>query len=229
MLQSIKTICGDKIGAADGEIGQVKDFYFDDKRWVIRYLVADTGTWLPGRLVLISPLACKELYQPGKLLLVNLTKLQIENCPSIDAHKPVSRQYEEEYYRYYDWPIYWQGEGVWGMSGFPILPDPVQPHSHAAATKTNVATEHFDTHLRSAQAVIGYQIQAGEEIIGQVMDFMMDDKSWMIKEVIVNTGNRFAVNKLVLLPSQIERISYDDSKVFVNATKEALQPTLVAA
>ena len=219
MLQSIKQICGDKIGATDGEIGAAKDFYFDDQRWVVRYLVADTGTWLPGQLVLISPHAFKELYQPGKVLLVKLTKKQIEDCPSIDAHKPVSRQYEEEYYRYYGWPTYWQGDGVWGMSGFPILSDPVGAASPAPAIKTNVPAEPFDTHLRSAQAIIGYQIQVGEEIVGQVADFMVDDKSWIIGQLVINTGNRFFGKNVLLKPSEIERISFDESKLHLKISK----------
>ncbi len=46
---------GHKLAALDGEIGSVKDFYFDDKTWTIRYLVADTEPWLPERLVLLYP------------------------------------------------------------------------------------------------------------------------------------------------------------------------------
>lgn len=222
MLQSIKQICGDKIGATDGEIGQVKDFYFDDQRWVVRYLVADTGNWLTGRQVLIAPHAFKSFYQDGKVLMVNLTKKQIENSPPIDTHKPVSRQYEEEYYRYYGWPHYWQGDSVWGMSGFPILSEGSIPCSSEPRTKNHAKHEHLDTHLRSVQAIIGYQIQAGDEIVGAVVDFMMDAKSWVIGQVIVNTGNRFTGKKVLLTPSQIARISYEESKVFVNLTKPAV-------
>ena len=94
MLQSIKELYGQKLGASDGEIGHVKDFYFDDQNWVVRYLVADTGSWLPGRQVLISPHAFGSLHQAGKVLRANLTRKQIEDSPSIESHKPVSRQYE---------------------------------------------------------------------------------------------------------------------------------------
>ena len=109
MLRIVKELYGAKLGASDGEIGQVKDFYFDDQNWAVRYVVADTGSWLAGRKVLISPHAFGSLHRAGKLLLVNLTRKQIEDSPSIESHKPVSRQYEEEYYRYYGWPYYWQG------------------------------------------------------------------------------------------------------------------------
>ena len=111
MLRSIKQLYGDKLGASDGEIGHVKDFYFDDQNWVVRYIVADTGSWLSGRQVLISPHSFGSLPQAGKVLRVNLTRKQIENSPSIDSHKPVSRQYEEEYHRYYGWPTIGKGTG----------------------------------------------------------------------------------------------------------------------
>ena len=116
---------GHKLAASDGSIGHVKDFYFDDKTWAIRYVVADTGTWLSGRQVLLSPHAFGSLFPDGRDLIVNLTREQIENSPPIEWHKPVSRQYEEEYHRYYGWPYYWEGDGLWGgMRGFPVLEVP---------------------------------------------------------------------------------------------------------
>ena len=51
MLQNIKELYGHKLAALDGDIGHVKDFYFDDTTWAVRYLVADTGSWLTERLV----------------------------------------------------------------------------------------------------------------------------------------------------------------------------------
>jgi PRC-barrel domain protein len=138
MLRSIKQLYGDKLGASDGDIGHVKDFYFDDQNWVIRYLVADTGTWLPGRKVLISPHSLGRLEQIQKVLRVKLTRKQIEASPAIETHKPVSRQYEEDYYKHYGWPYYWQGDGLWGMSGFPILELPAEPSAGRSASRSSV-------------------------------------------------------------------------------------------
>jgi hypothetical protein len=119
MLRSTRQLYGKTLGTAEGEIGHVKDFYFNDQHWVVRYVIADTGSWLSGRLVLISPHAFGDFHQDGDCLLVNLTQEQIENSPAIDSHKPVSRQYEEEYYRYYGWPFYWEGCGMRGVAGAP--------------------------------------------------------------------------------------------------------------
>src|ERR1022692_1932429 len=84
MLSKAKTLKGYRLDSLDGEIGKVKEFYFDDRHWTIRYLVADTGNWLTGRQVLISPYALNSVIKSEKHLSVDLTKKQIENSPSLD-------------------------------------------------------------------------------------------------------------------------------------------------
>jgi hypothetical protein len=223
MLQSIKQLYGDKLGASDGDIGHVKDFYFDDQNWAVRYLIADTGSWLPGRQVLISPHAFGSLHQTGKVLRVNLTRKQIENSPPIESHKPVSRQYEEEYHRYYGWPYYWQGDGLWGMSGFPILELPPKPLPSEPAAENGRHHEPTEAHLRSTQAVNGYHLQASDGTIGHVCDFMMDDQSWAIRQLVIKTGHRFSGKEVQIPTRTVDLISWDESKVFVNLTKEAVE------
>jgi hypothetical protein len=223
MLRSIKQFLGDKLGASDGEIGQVKDFYFDDQNWAVRYLVADTGTWLTGRQVLLSPHSLGCLDQAGKVLRAKLTRKQIENSPSIELHKPVSRQYEEEYYRYYGWPYYWQGDGLWGMSGFPILELPVKSLPSEQAAAIDPKRKRADAHLRSTQKVKGYHLQASDGIVGYVCDFMMDDQSWAIGQLVIKTGHRFTGKEVQIPVSKVDRISYEESTVFVNLTKAAVE------
>ena len=223
MFRSIKKLYGDKLGASDGEIGHVKDFYFDDQSWAVRYLAVDTGLWLPGRQVLLPPHAFDGLDQTGKVLRVNLTRKQIENSPTMESHKPVSRQYEEEYYRYFGWPYYWQGDGLWGMSGFPILELPAKPLPDEPAIAMDPKRDPADAHLRSTQAVKGYHLQASDGIVGHVCDFMMDDESWAIERLVVKTGHRFTGKEVLLPTSKVDRISYDESTVFVNLTREAVE------
>jgi len=222
MLRSIKQLYGNKLGAADGEIGHVKDFYFDDQNWAVRYVVADTGSWLPGRQVLLSPHAFPEGFR-GKVLHVNLTRKQIEDSPAIESHKPLSRLYEEEYHRYYGWPYYWQGGGVWGMSGFPILELPPKTLPGEPAAAIGPQPERPDAHLRNTQAVNGYHLQASDGIIGHVCDFMMDDKSWAIGQLVIKIGHRLSGKEVLIPTNKIARISFDDSTVFVNLTGEVVE------
>jgi len=222
MLQNIKELYGNKLAASDGDIGHVKDFYFDDKTWAVRYLVANTGTWLSERQVLLSPHAFGRWDRDEKSLLVNLTRKQIENSPSIESHRPVSRQYEEEYYSYYGWPAYWDGGGMWGIGEYPVvLPPPTKQEI--------VAHQHHhrdDKHLRSTHAITGYDIQATDGAIGHVRSFMVDDKSWVIRELVVEAGHWYSGKEILISPSKIERIGYDESKVFVNLTKGDIQRTM---
>ncbi len=116
MLRKAEALYKYTLGAVDGEIGKVKDFYFDDRTWTVRYLVADTGSWLEERLVLISPYALVSVDEEREIITTNLTRKQIENSPPADSDKPVSRQFEALYYEYYGWPAYWYGPYAWGAN-----------------------------------------------------------------------------------------------------------------
>jgi hypothetical protein len=224
MLHSLKQFYGNLLEASDGDLGQVRDFYFDDANWAVRYVVADTGTWLTSRQVLLSPHAFPNLQPAGKVLRVNLTRQQIADSPPIELHKTVSRQYEEAYHQYYGWPYYWEGDGLWGgLRGFPVLGAPPGVAPGAPVTPTSLAIERADAHLRSAQAVNGYHLQATDGIIGHVCDYLVDDQSWAIAGLVVKTGHRFTGKEVQLAVSEVERISYEDSTVFVKLTKAAVE------
>lgn len=218
MLHSIQQRYGEKLRATDGEIGYVRDFYFDDKNWIVRYLVADTGRWLAGRLVLISPHALGHLYPNGKVLLVNLTREQIEKSPSIDEHKPVSRQQEEEYHRHYGYPYYAESMPLWGLGGYPIVVPPPPP---TAAEKQGP-----DSHLRSARVVKGYKVEASDGAIGEVSDFLIDGRTWVLREIVVESGHWYSGKEIRIPTQKIARISYGESTIYVDSTKGALTETV---
>ena len=109
MLTNAKHLKGFVIRATDGEIGTVDQFYFDDETWAIRYLIVETGGWLAGRRILISPFSVVDAdWRVGRLD-VALTKKQVEGSPNIDTHRPVSRQHEAAYLGYFGYPNYWGG------------------------------------------------------------------------------------------------------------------------
>ena len=190
MLSNAKTLQGYKLNSLDGEIGKVKEFYFDDRHWTIRYLVADTGNWLTGRQVLISPYALLAVSREKQQITVDLTKKQIEGSPSLDRDKPVSRQFEEAYCAYYCWPMYWGGPYKWGS-----YPSIVRDR---AKWRKSQGEKAWDAHLRSTHAVSGYQIQAADGEIGHVEDFVIDDETWAIRYLIVDTHNWWPGKKVLV-------------------------------
>ena len=215
MLSKAKTLYGYKLESLDGEIGKVKEFYFDDRHWTIRYLVADTGNWLTGRKVLISPYALNGVIKNEKHLSVDLTKKQIEASPSLNTDKPVSRQFEEEYYGYYRWPTYWRGPNSWGSYAYII-------RDRDKWNLSNQGEKEWDHHLRSTLAVGGYHIQALDGEIGHIEDLVIDDETWAIRYLIVGTKNWGADKKVLVSPQWIERVSWSDSKVFINLSCAAI-------
>ena len=221
MLQNIKQLYGNKLAADDGDIGHVKDFYFDDESWVVRYLVADTGSWLMGRLVLLTPHSFGKLDRDEKTLHVKLHKKKIQDSPSIEWHKPVSRQYETDYYAYYGWPAYWDGSAMWGIGGYPVI----LPPSKKEMELQKKFHHRDDKHLRSMQEVIGYNIQSVDGEIGHVSSFLVDDRSWAIHELVIETGHWFSGKEILIPTGKVKRISYEEAKVFVSLTKADIQQT----
>ena len=216
MLNKSKTLEGHKLDGLDGQIGKVKEFYFDDRHWTIRYLVADTGSWIAGRQVLISPYALVGVIGEEQHIAVNLTKKQIENSPSLNSDKPVSRQFENDYYGYYDYPAYWGGSHMWGASPY-IVRDREKLRKSIQNEKT------WNHHLRSTREVSGYNIQADDGEIGHIEDFIIDDETWAIRYLIINTHNWWPGKKVLISPQWIERVSWGEKKVFVNLARETIK------
>ena len=216
MLNKVKSLTGYKLDSLNGEIGSVKEFYFDDHHWTIRYLVADTGNWLTGRQVLISPYALGVVNKGGQSISINLTNKQIEESPSLATDQPVSRQFESSYYGYYGWPEYWDGPYMWGPYPY-LLRDREKWRGHTRGEKA------WDPHLRSTNAVSGYHIQAVDGEIGHVEDFIVDDDTWAIRYLEVDTQNWWGGKKVLVAPQWIERVSWRESKVFLDLYREAIK------
>ena len=221
MKRKIKDLFGYHIGGTDGEIGKVDDFYFDDKTWTIRYLVVETGNWLSGRRVLISPEAFLRPEWDNKIFHLNLTKDQIKNSPDIDTNKPVSRQEEMRLYKYYPWRGYWEG-GLWaggiGTTGM-IMPSPL-PAEAAIKNKEQDGAQHGDEHLRSIKKVEGYTIHATDGEIGDVKDFILNDDTWAIEFLLVDTGSFFPGKKVLISPQWINSVDWETSEVAVKVTQD---------
>jgi sporulation protein YlmC with PRC-barrel domain len=217
MLRAASNLKGMSIAATDGDIGSVQDLYFDDMSWTIRYLVVDTGTWLPGRKVLISPMSVAA-GDRSHAVPVRLTKSQVESSPSVDADKPVNRQYEEEYSQYYGYPYYWSGPYRWGA-----VPYPGESTWTAEAMPAALIAGGGDPALRSVRDVTGYYIEASDGDIGHVEDFLVDDREWAIRYMVVDTRNWWPGKKVVVSPGWISRVSWVDSKVYVDLSRDGVQ------
>jgi hypothetical protein len=217
MLHVIKDLERLKINTIDEDIGYVYDFYFDDKSWITRYIVVDTGNWLTGKKVLVSPYSIKKPNFIEKTISTNLTKKQIENSPHISFEEPVSRQFEQMLSDYYGWPAYWSMDA--SMQAMAAMNKDENPKS--------LRIKDGDPHLRSVREVRDYNIQAIDGEIGIVDSFIIDDENWVIKYLVIDTRkwlHWLPGGKYVLIaPEWIEKIEWRKSKVNVALDRNTIE------
>jgi uncharacterized protein YrrD len=230
MKHSVKHLEGYKLGASDGEIGEVKDLYFDDNTWTVRYLVVETGGWFSGRKVLISPAAIMQGNWEDKIIPVNLTREQVKNSPDIDTEKPVDRQQEILLYQHYGVGDYWSAGGLWagglgttGMMMQPTLPLEESIHEERENELQSKNDTNDNPHLRSTDNVKGYTIKATDGRIGDVEDFIIDDSNWKIRFIIVDTGNWLPGKKVIISPNWIKEVKWETSSVIVDVTVDRVK------
>ena len=217
MLRNVSEILNYVLLARDGEIGRCKDFLFDDEKWTIRYMVADTRKWLPGRKVLISPISLGKPDWSTRRFEVELTRRQIEDSPLLDEDAPVSRQYEILYGNYFGTSSYWDGANVWGSHPNPAL---LRGELDKLATEFEGPEEN---HLRSVKEVNGYHIQAADGDIGHVEDFVVDDEIWALRYVVVDTRNWLPGRKVLVSPQWAVAVDWAEEKLRVDLTTDTIK------
>lgn len=243
MLHSVQSILGFTIGATDGEIGKVKDVYFDSKTWKVRYLVVETGNWLVGRKVLLSPVAFQSIMWDSKTLPSDLSRERIKHSPDIDTEQPVSRQAETDLHDHYSWPIK-DGAGIGfmttGMVGGVVAPgvpfeerisEEMRNHEDDTISDRGPESENHNSHtpdnsdtLRSFKNFAGYRIQAaGGEDVGEVEDLIIESSSWNIPFLVIETGKWYSGDKIMASTNTISTAQYENSTIRIEQPLDAFR------
>jgi hypothetical protein len=229
MLHKTSSLEKRSIQATDGEIGHVKDLLFDDRRWVVRWLVVDAGGWLSSREVLLPSSHLGAVAADAKSIAVDLTRERVKDSPGIDTHLPVSRQQEESIYGHYGWSPYWGGlAGMGGSGGYLVPPAYLMPgvgipEGLPAAERPKAAERNArlkgDLHLRSASEVRGYRIEATDGDIGHVEDFLVSAEDWAIRYIIVDTRNWWPGKLVLVAPEWGKEIRWEDRTLSVHLAR----------
>ena len=219
MERTIDNLVGCRLVANDGEVGKVEDVYFDDESWTVRYLVLRTDDWLSGRKVLIAPLALLEDGGMPGVFRVNLTQDQIRHSPDIDTEKPVSRQQEIELYGHYSWKGYWESgfyaQGVGEIKEVSHIPQNVKGRPAV------------DLHLRATSYVTGFHVHGTDGELGHICNFVIDDRTWKVLNLVVDTGHLPGGNKVLVAVDHIMQMRWNDSEVYLNETKADIKKSTV--
>jgi hypothetical protein len=217
MLLQTKDLNRVRLHCSDGDIGTLDELYFDDVGWMVRYVVANTGGWLGGRRVLISPHALNPLNEALQVIPVNLSKEQVKDSPGANGHLPISRQVEAAYHKHHGWADYWTGIGVLGASPyFGIESAGAYPPPDRGIPNDE---ECDDPHLHSNKDLTGHHIVATDGEIGHVTDVVIDDVSWGIRYLVIDTRSWWAGKSVLISPQWIDHISWNDAQVSVSLSR----------
>jgi hypothetical protein len=220
MKRSLKNLIGYSIEAKDGTKGSIKDFLFDDDSWTIRYAEADLGKILPGKKVLIPRVFLKDPDWNMGHFPVELTKDEVENCPPLEEHMPVSRKYEEKLNAHYGIDNYWPIAHV-PPFGSPSL---IKPATPVRVPRKVIDEEEIDTHLRSFNEVKGYHLECSDKKRGKIDDFIIDVENWQVVYVIADIGHWYTRSKKIMLAvSWMKEINYTGNVVQIDIHSSVLE------
>lgn len=232
-LWQSSTIIGSSVRASDGGIGSVADILFDDQAWTVRWAVVDTGTWLPGKRVLLPTAVLGEPDAASGSFPVQATRQQVKDSPGVEQDQPVSRQLETDIHGYYGWSPYWSAgiathpgmvPPMMGVAGAPSLagrvPEGEAPPGQAGA---GAAVQRGDPRLRSLNEVLGYYIQASDDSIGHAEEFLLDPQGWAIRYLVVDTRNWWPGRKVLVDPKWIGEVDWNGQMLHVGLTREQVR------
>lgn len=218
MLWNASELVGSTIKATDGEVGVVSDILFDDQSWMVRWLVVDTGSWLPGRVVLLPLSVLGQPDRVNRLFPVKLTKQQVEDSPDEGTHFPVSRKMEAALFGHYGWEPYWGGD-LFPVSNAIAVPYAVpKPPSDTARLPADP-----DTHLRSSAAVTGYHMHTTDGEMGQAEDFLIDDSDWRIRDIVVETNSWLPGNLILAGTGHVQKIDWAEQRIYLDLTIQKMK------
>jgi sporulation protein YlmC with PRC-barrel domain len=219
MLRRLRELNDSSVQAVDGQdVGTIEDSYFDDERWTVRYLVVRAGHWLTGRSVLLSPMAVEQVSWDDRRVRVDLTQEQIKGAPSADDAHPITREWEAQYAGYYGLPHYWDGPGAWGVG-----PTPLAGRALVTSVRPAPVRAAADQRLKSARDVTAYHIHARDGVIGHVDDFLIDDVTWKVRYLIVDTSNWIGGRTVLVSPDWASRVDWTRQEVYVDLTRAAIK------
>ena len=185
----------------------------------------DTGSWLPGRKILLPPTALGTPDPSIREYPVDLKLDEIKDAPGLETDQPVSRQFETDIYGFYGWDPYWYGGYGYGMVGGVQPASSVMPDQTVDRQQAKVAQEQRegDGHLRSINKVTGYYVDATDDNIGHIEDFVIDESDWAVRYLVIDTKDWWPGKMVLISPNWLRDIAWSDGKVYVDVTREKVK------
>jgi sporulation protein YlmC with PRC-barrel domain len=209
-LRSVNALTGYTVRTLDGDIGSVRELYFNDQDWRVKHIVVDTNRWLPGKQVLLNPLDVKDVNFERRELMVSITTEHVRNSPEADTDRPVALQRVSKMSETSNWAMYLAGEAL------AAVPEAVPIQEFETSNKNG---KPYDPHLRTTKVVGGMGVYAKGDEVGHVVDFIVDDDTWSIRYLVIGLEDR---RRALLLPELVKDIRFEREELIVDLDAHVL-------
>jgi hypothetical protein len=222
MARALATLKGMPLSATDGSVGEITELFFDDRYWIVRYLVVRIGEEMAEHRVIVP----RELLEEpiDGVVPVAVAREAIVRSPGIDADMPVSRRHEIDLMRYYGLSGYWliAGGGSFNDHTFVSPPPPAQEAELKRAAKTEKGKIELDdgrlgTHLRRTEEVLRYRAFLANYAVGRAQDLIIDDRAWMVEALQIMSGQFFWRRCVDVPVKRVREISWIRSRITLEA------------
>lgn len=206
MLRSIRELLGYGVEATDGRIGVVKDLLFNQYGWCVCHVMIDLTDLIPGKRVVLPP---ESFGQPGTRdtsFPVNLSCEELKNGPTLEIDEVEYRKHADELCLHHGWEPCWRCPSMKSEQG-------KEPEE--------------DMQMRSCREIMSYGVEATDGSIGHVEDLILDDSEWIIRYFVVHTRTWLPGRKVLVAPSWIAQIVWDELKVYVSHTRQEVKESPV--
>lgn len=211
----------------DETLGRIHDLYLDDETWAIQWIVVETGHWYSSNKVLLDGKYLTDVSPATRTSQVSIGKKDIESAPPAEEHRPVSEQHDNTFHYTafgYDTMLFPGHAGLIMPQTLiertpPSLDEDSSPEQEAAVSEADYA----DRHLRSANELIGYIVSATDGTLGPLTDFVINTSRKTITLMALDTSKWLPDRTVVIVPQSIERISWQERKLYVTMDKNAIE------
>ncbi|MBD3408238.1 MAG: hypothetical protein GF411_19100 [Candidatus Lokiarchaeota archaeon] len=226
MLSIADKIEGYSILTEDGDIGEVVSLLFDDRDWSVQYLVVDVGNLVEEKVLISTEIADVPIWKK-ETIPVKVSKQKIKDSPTINLSGPVSEERLTEIHRYYGWAPFRPGILPSSPTTVPGAAMPISSTITYEIVDESRTEEHVskeaERHLRSINEVNGYYVEATDESVGNIENFLLDADEWVIRYAVVDVGGWLSEEKRLVANNWIEDVDWLGQKISMKISKNRLE------
>jgi hypothetical protein len=216
--RKLDELVGYRLVTTDGEEAALRDVVIDVAAWEARYLVAGADAWAPHPEVLVAVRSLTGVDDARREIALELPYDQVRNAPSLSPGTPVTRGFEENYYRFYDWEPQWAAEintepfgDAPGPTGPPVE-EPLAAHS-----------DPDQPGLLRFEDLLGWTAEPQGGGLARPRELLVDDSDWSIPFIELMLDNLSVRERYLVARSLVSGFDLASQRLYLGVTADAMR------